>query len=123
LTETPDFAAQSGLVDDAIRVPSFAPAHLAALTQRLHAYMAGLRALPWRTWSVDQQIDVRWVYANAERIDRELNVERLYRQRLAAVKDRTTFAVVAPTTTPGACAMRTCCPGRPTRCSPWRSRR
>jgi hypothetical protein len=24
--ETPDFAAQSGLVDDAIRVPSFAPA-------------------------------------------------------------------------------------------------
>ena len=25
---TPDFAAQSGLIDDAIRVPSFAPAHV-----------------------------------------------------------------------------------------------
>ena len=83
--ETPDdFAAQSGLIDDAIRVPSFAPAHVAALTQRLQADMAGLRALPWRTWSVDQQIDVRWVYANARRIDRELNVERLYLHRPGA---------------------------------------
>jgi Bacterial protein of unknown function (DUF885) len=82
--ETPDFAAQSGLIDDAIRVPSFAPARLAALTRRLRADMAGLRALPWRTWSVDQQIDVRWVYANAERIDRELNAERLYLHRPGA---------------------------------------
>ena len=81
---SPDFAAQSGLIDDAIRVPSFAPAHVAAMTRRLQADMAGLRALPWREWSVDQQIDVRWVYANAERIDRELNVERLYLHRPGA---------------------------------------
>lgn len=81
---TPDFASQSGLVDDALRVPSFAPARLAGLTRRLHAAMTGLRALPWRSWSVDAQIDVRWVYANAQRIDRELNVEQLYRHRPAA---------------------------------------
>jgi hypothetical protein len=81
---TPDFAAQSGLIDDAIRVPSYAPAHVAAMTRRLRADLAGLRALPWRDWSVDQQIDVRWVFANAERIDREINVERLYRHRPGA---------------------------------------
>jgi hypothetical protein len=81
---TADFASQSGLVDDAIRVPSFAPAQVAALTRRLHAAMAKLRKLPWRTWSVDEQIDVRWIYTNAERIDRELNVEQLYRRRPAA---------------------------------------
>jgi len=81
---TPDFAAQSGLIDDAVRVPSFAPAHVAALHGRLQADMAALRALPWRTWDVDRQIDVRWVYANAERIDRELTVERLYTHRPGA---------------------------------------
>ena len=81
---TPDFASQSGLVDDAIRVPSFAPERLAALTRRLQAAMTGLRALPWRSWSVDEQIDVRWIYANAQRMDRELNVEQLYRHRPAA---------------------------------------
>lgn len=80
----PDFASQSGLVDDALRMPSFAPARLAGLTRRLHAAMTGLRALPWRNWSVDAQIDVRWIYANAQRIDRELNVEQLYRHRPAA---------------------------------------
>src|ERR1700754_2402382 len=53
---SPDFASQSGLVDDAIRVPSFAPAHRAALTKRLRDDRAALRALPWRQWSVDAQI-------------------------------------------------------------------
>jgi len=81
---TADFAAQSGLVDDAMRVPSFAPKQVAALTQRLRSAMARLRKLPWRQWSVDEQIDVRWIYANAERLDRELNVERLYLHRPAA---------------------------------------
>lgn len=81
---TAEFASQSGLVDDAVRVPSFAPPQVAALTRRLHAAMAALRRLPWRRWSVDEQIDVRWVYTNAERIDRELNVEQLYRRRPAA---------------------------------------
>ena len=81
---TPDFAAQSGLVDDAIRVPSYAPAHVADMSRRLHADLAALRALPWREWSVDQQIDVRWVAANAQRVARELEVEQLYRHRPGA---------------------------------------
>ena len=80
----PDFASQSGLIDDAMRVPSFAPAQVAAATRRLRADMAALRALPWRHWSVDEQIDVRWTYANAQRMDRELNVERLWRHRPGA---------------------------------------
>ncbi|HWH84434.1 MAG TPA: DUF885 family protein [Burkholderiaceae bacterium] len=82
--QTPDFASQSGLIDDAIRVPSFTPEHVAAMTSRVHADMSRLRALPWRRWSVDRQIDVRWLYANAARIDRELNVERLYLHRPGA---------------------------------------
>jgi hypothetical protein len=101
---TPDFAAQSGLIDDAIRVPSYAPAHVAAMTRRLRADLAGLRALPWRDWSVDQQIDVRWVFANAERLDREINVERLYLHRPGAWLEpvaNTLIAIVtyAPTRT------------------------
>jgi uncharacterized protein (DUF885 family) len=80
----PDFASQSGLIDDAIRTPSFAPEHIAALTRRLQAALAGLRQLPWRTWSVDAQIDVRWTFANAERINHELNVERRYLHRPGA---------------------------------------
>jgi len=81
---TPDFAAQSGLVDDAIRVPSYAPAHVADMARRLHADIAALHALPWRDWSVDRQIDVRWVEANAQRVARELEVEQLYRHRPGA---------------------------------------
>jgi hypothetical protein len=79
-----DFASQSGLMDDALRVPSFAPRQVAALTQRLRRAMAGLRRLPWRQWNVEAQIDVRWVYANALRMERELTVERLFRHRPAA---------------------------------------
>lgn len=83
-TVTPDFASQSGLIDDAIRVPSFTPERIQALTKRLHTAMSALRALPWREWNVDEQIDVRWVYTNAERLDRELNVERLQTHRPGA---------------------------------------
>lgn len=81
---TPDFAAQSGLVDDALAVPSFAPGRVAAHAARLRAAMAGLAALPWREWDVDRQIDLRWTYANAERLLHELTVERLYEHRPAA---------------------------------------
>jgi len=80
----PDFAAQSGLMDDGARVPSFTPRRLAALTRRLRADLAGLHRLPWRRRPVDEQIDVRWIAATAERLDREINVERLYRHRPAA---------------------------------------
>ncbi len=81
---TPDFAAQSGLVDDAMAVPSFTPERVATLAMRLRAAMAGLRALPWREWNTDRQIDLRWTHANAERLLHELTVERLYLHRPAA---------------------------------------
>lgn len=81
---TPDFAAQSGLIDDAMAVPSFAPARVADQAARLRAAMAGLTALPWRDWDVERQIDLRWTYANAERLLHELTVERLYLHRPAA---------------------------------------
>jgi hypothetical protein len=100
----PVFAAQSGLVDDGIGVPSYAPAHVESMTRRLNADLAALRALPWREWSVDQQIDVRWVYANAETLDRQLNVERLYLHRPAewlepVANDLIALLTYAPTRT------------------------
>jgi hypothetical protein len=81
---SPDVAAASGLVDDAVRVPSFTPARRAAMTGRLRADMAALRKLPWREWDVDRQIDVRWIYANAERMVREIDTERLWQHRPGA---------------------------------------
>jgi hypothetical protein len=81
---TPDFASQSGLVDDARRVPSYTPAHVAALTRRVRADLAKLRSLPWRAWPVDEQIDVSWMAVNALRIDRELSVERPWLHRPGA---------------------------------------
>lgn len=81
---TPDFAAPSGLIDDAMAVPSFAPARVADQAARLRAAMAGPAALPWRDWDVERQIDLRWTYANAERLLHELTVERLYLHRPAA---------------------------------------
>lgn len=93
--ETPDFASQSGLIDDAMRVPSFAPATVTGLHVRLQADLAGLRALPWRSWSVDRQIDVRWIYATAERIDRELTVEKIYLHRPGAWLETTANDYIA----------------------------
>ena len=81
---SPDFAASNGLVDDALRVPSFTPGRRASMAGRLHADMAALRRLPWRDWDVDRQIDVRWVYANAERLAREIESERLWQHRPGA---------------------------------------
>ena len=81
---TPDFAAQSGLIDDSLALPSFTPARVAERAARLRAATDGLRALPWRSWDVDRQIDLRWTCANAERLLHELTVERLYQHRPAA---------------------------------------
>ena len=82
---TPDFASQSGLIDDGLHLPSFAPDHIAALTGRLRRDMAVLKRLPWRSYNVDQQIDVRWVYANAARMERQLAVEKLFLHRPGGV--------------------------------------
>ena len=39
--------------------------------------------MPWRTWPVDQQIDFRWIFANAETARRQLVDERMFVHRPA----------------------------------------
>ena len=80
----PSVAANAGLFGDATGVASFAPATIAALVARLDRDLAALRALPWRTWSVDLQIDFRWIYANAETARQVLAGERMFVHRPAA---------------------------------------
>lgn len=80
----PSIPAGAGLFDDAARVPSFAPEAVAALLKRLDADQAALRAMPWRSWDVDRQIDWRWVYAVAEDARLQLAEEKLYLHRPAS---------------------------------------
>jgi hypothetical protein len=80
----PSIAAQDGLFADACRVPSFDPDTVQARLARLDRDLATLRALPWRTWDVDRQIDWRWIVANAEDARLQLADEKLYRHRPAS---------------------------------------
>ncbi len=80
----PSIAAGDGLFDDAARVPSFDPQVVAALAARLDADLAALRAMAWREWNIDRQIDCRWVYALAEDARLQLTGEKLYLHRPAS---------------------------------------
>ena len=62
----PDLASSIGLFDDAIVVPSYTPEAVKKQDARLARDLAALDKLPWRTWDIDQQIDARWLQANAE---------------------------------------------------------
>ncbi|MFT3700162.1 MAG: DUF885 family protein [Kofleriaceae bacterium] len=84
IANDPSVAASAGLFDDATGVPSFSPAAISERTARLDRDLAALRAMPWRTWPIDQQIDFRWVFANAETAQRQLVVERVFEHRPAA---------------------------------------
>jgi uncharacterized protein (DUF885 family) len=77
-------AASAGLFDDACRLPSFAPDTVRVRVARLDRDLAALRAMPWRTWSVDRQVDWRWLVAGAEDARLQLADERLYEHRPAA---------------------------------------
>lgn len=74
-------ASQAGLMDDATLAPSYSPAVVTAEAARLRADMAVMRRLPWRSWSVDEQIDIRFLYALAQDDLRQLTVEKLYLHR------------------------------------------
>ena len=80
----PSMASGAGLFEDCARVPSFGPASVAALHARLEADLAALKAMPWRSWPVDEQIDFRWVYANARAADHILVSEKMYLHRPGA---------------------------------------
>ncbi len=80
----PSNASGNGLVDDSARVPSFAPEAVATLHARLVADMEAMRKMPWRTWDVDRQIDFRYIFSIAHRLDRRIEVEKLYTHRPAS---------------------------------------
>ncbi len=95
VTIDPSVAASAGLFDDAARVPSYAPARVAALTERLDRDLAALRALPWRTYAIDAQVDHRWLVANVETMRRVLVDERLHEHRPAQWLELLSNALIA----------------------------
>ena len=80
----PSIASGDGLFEDCARVPSFSPEAVAALHARLEADVAAMKAMPWRSWRVDEQIDFRWIYANARAADHILMSEKMYLHRPGA---------------------------------------
>ena len=80
----PSNASGAGLFEDSAVVPSFAPANVEALHRRFESDILALKAMPWRNWSVDQQIDFRWIYANARAADHVLMSEKPYLHRPGA---------------------------------------
>jgi hypothetical protein len=77
----PSVAASAGLFDDAVRVPSYEAGAVATMVARIDRDLAALRALPWQGYPVDEQIDYRWVLANAENARHQLVEERLFEHR------------------------------------------
>lgn len=80
----PSIASGDGLFEDCVRVPSFSTEAVAAQHARLQADVAALAAMPWRAWPVDDQIDFRWIYANARAADHILMSEKMYLHRPGA---------------------------------------
>ena len=78
---SPDIAANAGLFDEAARVPSFAPSAVATLVSRVEADLDALAKMPWQGWSTDEQIDLRWTYAQLLEARRRLVVERAWEHR------------------------------------------
>lgn len=94
----PDLAASVGLFEDAIRVPSYTPASVRKQDARLARDMRALQKLSWRSWPVDQQIDYRWVWANAVEARRRLTVEAMWRHRYGEYLEPVANAFISLTT-------------------------
>ena len=82
-TMDPSGAASSGLMDDAVAVPSYSPKSVQSLTARLDKDLATLRSLDWQSWREAEQVDFRWIYATAETLRHALVTERLFEHRPA----------------------------------------
>ncbi|RME24304.1 MAG: DUF885 family protein [Deltaproteobacteria bacterium] len=91
----PSLAAENGLYEDAIAVPSYAPEVVEDLLARVDADLERLRALPWDALTVDQQIDVRWLVARGELLQHRLRVERRWEHRPAEWLEPLGYALVA----------------------------
>jgi uncharacterized protein (DUF885 family) len=46
--------------------------------------MAALKAMPWRSWEIDRQVDWRWIYVTAEDARLQIAEEKLYLHRPAS---------------------------------------
>ncbi len=91
----PSLAAEAGLYADATAVPSYDPARVDGLLSRVDHDLSALRALPWDDLSVDQQIDVRWLFAQGELLQQRLRVERPWEHRPAEWLEPLGYALVA----------------------------
>ncbi len=94
----PDLASSIGLFDDAIVVPSYTPEAVKKQDARLARDLAALDKLPWRTWDIDQQIDARWLQANAEDARHKLTVERFWTHRYGEYLEPVADAFISLTT-------------------------
>lgn len=94
----PDLAASIGLFDDAVRAPSYTPEAVAAADARLARDLRALSRMDWRRWSTDEQIDYRWLWANAEEARRRLTVERLWTHRYGEYLEPVANAFISLTT-------------------------
>jgi len=91
----PYVAAESGLMDDAIEVPDYSQATVSELVEQLNVDLEALRALPFAALTVDEQIDVRWLVANAEEMVHQLTVERRWEHRPSEWLEPVAYTLVA----------------------------
>ncbi len=77
----PDLAAAAGLMEDAVRVPSYAPASVDRLVARIEADLRAMSRLPWRRWSIEEQINLRWSWTQLLESRRRLVAERMWERR------------------------------------------
>ncbi|PIP85177.1 MAG: hypothetical protein CO113_11750 [Elusimicrobia bacterium CG_4_9_14_3_um_filter_62_55] len=91
----PNDASDAGLFDDAAIVPSFSPASVRGLLKRTRGALKELRRMPWRDWSLERQIDFRWVYARGKEVERKLSVEKSCEHRPADWLEPLAYNLVA----------------------------
>lgn len=93
-TLAPYMAADAGLSDDAIRVPSYTDEARGELLARILLHEQALQALDWDALSVDEQIDVRWLLANAATMEHQLQVERRWEHRPSEWLEPVAYALI-----------------------------
>ena len=90
----PWMAADAGLSDDAIRVPSYTEEARGELLARIVLHEQALGALDWDALSIDEQIDVRWLLANAALLRHQLQVERRWEHRPSEWLEPVAYALI-----------------------------
>ncbi len=94
----PSILAEAGLLDDAVRVPSFTPQAVTALDARAQAALDALTAPTLGDPTIDATIDRRWLQANAALTLHQLRVERRWEHRPAEWLETTAYTLIAHAT-------------------------